>query len=497
MRRNVERHASTDTTPRGLLNVVSAGYDTQMNMRKIVVQVLLWVAVSGWTLARVALAQGVDPPAVRPPDALFNLGPLGARCRIIHDDSGVLIELVEVDAGAPLARAGARVGMRWVGVARERFAAKVDPLYQIASELELRLAGKAAPTLVIRGQNESLAVTCEALGARWESALQVRAIKALSRLQVSSSERMRDPSADPGSFPTAFNSVESKVAAAAMVGLALIAAGGGPSGEHAPILRGIATFISSAVLDTSRIAGGANTSQANWCLGFGALFLAEYIAHKDDKTARRRLEEVVNRLVANQEANGGWAHGPGGANALGYTDFVAVTAVCLAGLGGARRIGITVDPGCIRRAQTYIEGTASPEGAIGYSMRAGQVGMPEPGRAGATLVAWSALMHQDDLVTKTKAFLTRELAGLPEGHASPMYHMAFGAWGSSIAGCSKPFLQMYRREILLAMRHDGSFFPRPSRERLETDRMMGEGWVAGAYLLAWSVAEQNRFKLYR
>jgi hypothetical protein len=37
-----------------------------------------------------------------------------------------------------------------------------------------------------------------------------------------------------------------------------------------------------------------------------------------------RLFEVAKKLEANQEASGGWAHGPGGPNALGYLELEIV-----------------------------------------------------------------------------------------------------------------------------------------------------------------------------
>lgn len=455
-------------------------------------------------LAQVAQAQLTTPPAARPPGA-FNLGPLGARAKLITVDGAPALELIEVDRRGALDEAKLEAGEVIIGVGRKVFPKDKDPIYLIGEQVVRLLAARGDQQLLVQLKSPSkrpryAQLPIEGLGSGWEAELREDSYKALFKLMASSKDKEDDPRVVVGSFKTEFNSIESKVAVSALAGLAIFAGGGGPRGDWSSPLRTIKGFLNNnATRDSFGEKGGSpNRSQVNWPLGFAAMTLAEYIAHKPDRTAKKRLERICAMLAANQETTGGWAHGPGGPNSLGYTDLVACTVVCLAGMSAAKRAGVKVDENAISKAVEYVKRSAGSEGQIGYSPRGGQVGMPEPGRAAAALVAFAALKQlRKPLPTKTRGWLKNNLTGLCEGHASPMYHMAFGGWGAQLAGAGKAYRKLFHLEVIMARKPDGLFYPRPSKEQVKVDTMMGSGWATSAYLIAWNMCEANRFRSFR
>lgn len=442
-------------------------------------------------LVILAVTVAADPPSTpadrRVEGAAYNLGVLGARGKLVADGPGRAIELAELDKGGSLDRAGLAVGDRVVMVDGAALPADQDPFYFVAAALEKRLRVKAEqrlPLVAMRGLEKLVFnASVMGLGPDWAGAMRRASAEMLATKLLTKD----------GCYETTYNSNDSKVAVASMAGLAMIAMGGSAKGEYSAGLRAIRGYVveKAGVEDMKPGAPGANTNQVNWSLGFGTLFLAEWIAGREDKGALRRLGELCAAIEANQEANGGWAHGPGGPNRLGYTDFAAVTALVLAGYGAAGQVKAPVKAAVVERGIAYLAGTAGTGGAIGYSQRDGQKGMEEPGRAGAALVAF-ALNRQGKhaLVPAIGTFLGDHLAGLPEGHASPMFHIAFGALGASTAGRYPAFAKLYAYELLLARNADGTFFPRPSPESASganSDPPMGKAWPTAAYLLAWSL----------
>lgn len=459
----------------------------------------LALALAAPSAALSAFAQDLGGPVDRP-KAAFNLGPLGARAKIVSGPGGkgLALELTEIDGGSPLdeTRPKLEQGDQIVAVDRQPLAGKQDALYQLARAIRTRLAGRGKkmplPLTVQRG-TRSFQVTAvlQGRGRNWSAVLRAESFKHITKLM----------DAEDG-FKTDFNSKVSKVAAASMVGLAAFAAGGGPRGAHSTLLRGIRNFVAANAGQERSGRGGANASQLNWSLGFATLFLSEYVAQKGkDSGAVKVLQKLCEQIAQSQETNGGWAHGPGGPNSLGYTDLSAVTVLVLAGYGGSKRVGVKVRDDVMEKGLRYLMETSGASGTIGYSARGGQKGMDGCGRTSAGLIAFLACgKAKDPFVQKMRDYIVPQLVMLPEEHASPMYQIAFGGLGASLCkGGSKEFLKLYELELLLAIKHDGTFYPRPSKENVKADYMMGPAWPTGAYLLAWSAVTARRptFKILR
>src|SRR5581483_8208884 len=120
-----------------------------------------------------------------------------------------------------------------------------------------------------------------------------------------------------GSFPTELGGKTGKVVVTSLSALALMAAGGADDA-----VAKAANYVMSkcGAPDDSGLKmggmGGGNWNQENWELGYGALFLGEYAKKSRRPDVKTKLFEVAKKLETNQEASGGWAHGPGGPNAL-------------------------------------------------------------------------------------------------------------------------------------------------------------------------------------
>ena len=73
------------------------------------------------------------------------------------------------------------------------------------------------------------------------------------------------------------------------------------------------------------------------------MFLAECYACHKDPTLKAKIQEVVRLLEGSQEDTGGWAHGPGGPNSLGYLELEVMSNLAVTALGLAKRIGCKVN----------------------------------------------------------------------------------------------------------------------------------------------------------
>jgi len=428
----------------------------------------------------------------------YNLGPLGARAEVVPKNQRPTYKLstgqsaltvVSVVDGQPGQLAGLAAGDVILGTAAGIFTDKLDPVYQLAAAIEPLFARPKVGTLALSvwrgGKVIPLSVSLGGHGPKWADTLADASLTYLVGQQDSD-----------GSFPSAMISNNAKVAVTALSGLALIAAEGirGPRASAIALAKDY--LLTAAGVENERAGGGlggaGNWSQVNWSLGYGTLFLAEYAAQTQDPAVLARLAELCQQIAKNQETNGGWAHGPGGPNALGYTDFAAVTNVVLAGYGAAGKVKVALAPTVIAKATSYLVATASGDGGIGYSQRDGQRGMGDPGRTAATMFAFAMTGQTGNpFFGRMASYFKRHLAEVPEGHASPVYHFGFGALGAYEAGLERDFLAVFRPELLMARNADGSFAPRPSQEqkmmRSSSDGSMGACWTTGSYLLVWNL----------
>lgn len=473
----------------------------------------LTAAVGLLALALPAQAQRGGNPFGQKQTLGYALGPLAGKGQLIDGKERATyqlttgqsaIKVVSLESGQLGQQAGLQVGDVILGVGGSTFTDKTAATYQLAIYIERMLASSRGGKLPLRvwrgGKVTMLKVPIKGQGRKWASKLIGGSFDYLLSQQDSS-----------GKFGSSMSSNNAHVATTSICGLALIAAGARPGqGKLGEALVKAKDFLVQTAGVESRMGMGGrggtgtpgmggrmggNWSQVNWSLGYGGLFLAEYFAHTGDPAVKTKLLQIKAAIEKNQETNGGWAHGPGGPNALGYTDFAAVSNVCLAAYGAIVKVTkAEANPAVIGKAINYLVGTASGSGGIGYSQRRGQKGHGDPGRTAGAILGFSLCgKTSHPFFRRMTSYFKSNMADVPDGHASPMYHFGMGALGAAKCGASKAFQQMFKYELLMARQTDGSFSARPSKEDKmwgrKSDSMQGPSWATGTYLLAWTITK--------
>ena len=125
---------------------------------------------------------------------------------------------------------------------------------------------------------------------------------------------------------------------------------------------------------------GANWNQENWGWVHAGIFLGELHHSSPDEAVAALLQRIVDALQENQETSGGFAHGPGGPNALGYVELNIMAGYVLGGLGLAQQAGCQIETKVVDRLLEYLQ-ASSNGGGVGYSTKSGQKGQ---GNIGST-----------------------------------------------------------------------------------------------------------------
>jgi len=232
--------------------------------------------------------------------------------------------------------------------------------------------------------------------------------------------------------------------------------------------------------------GGANWNQTNWGLAYAAMFLGELHARTPDRAVLDALHFCAKKLVRNQEASGGWAHGPGGRNALGYIELNIVTGLALCGLGVAQQFGFSVPKDCLDRAEAYLRASSGGDGGVGYSTSPGQKGRGNIGRTAGAWIGYLALGRgKSAWGRKMGNYVRRNSDKVLGGHASLMQHIQLAGIAAHAQGKARAFWKAMQRDLVLARAPDGSFQPRPWHESLamgsNTDVSTGEVWTTASW----------------
>ncbi len=457
----------------------------------------------------------------------FNMGMLGGECkelgqtesRALGLNSGqTSLQVTQLNSGQLGQRSGLVIGDQIVDIAGRVISDKQTGVYQLARAMDRALCARRGATLVLgvlRG-GRAVKVTVKMPGLGPHATSCPKRCRHCAALLKKSFDFVLGRQKEDGSFPTLVGGNNGMVATTAITGLALLAASAKPSGAMASAIGKAKDFLVKTVGKESTFGGlggrgsgadmggqlqgaggGGNWSQVNWSLGYGALFLSEYLARTGDAAVRQKLVWVCRQIEANQEANGGWSHGPGGANALGYTDFAAVTNVVLSGYGAAGRVKIKLQPKTVSKAINYLVGTAAADGGIGYSQRSGQKGHGDAGRTGGSVLAFGLCrQNRHPFFGKMVGYFTKNMDQVPEGHASAVHHFGMASLACfQLSGAWKRFNEHFRYELVSARNPDGSFTPRPSSESasmgINSDRTTGPCWATGTYLLAWNLPRGN------
>ena len=311
---------------------------------------------------------------------------------------------------------------------------------------------------------------------------------------------LKDAMGGDGIFQVGPASNNQHVVTSSLAGLAWH--GAGKKKKYAKPLQTVASFVAKSAGQSDGFParrGGANWNQTNWPLSYGSVFLAELIGSDRHKKHRKDLKRMVAALAKNQEESGGWAHGPGGPNALDYLELEIMSNYALAGLGMARRAGIQIDEGKAGKGLEYVKSCTSG-GGVAYSTRPGQAGHGDPGRTAGAWWAFRQLGRKGKVAGQMKGFFQRRLDELPEGHVSPAMHILAGGVASAMAGKANyaKFWKIYRPYIMAARSWDGAFDARPTAEsrqlRSNSDRGCGKPFVTAHFAICMQLA-QGRYKL--
>jgi hypothetical protein len=437
-------------------------------------------------------------------DETHNLGFLGAKGTVLtrkecpalgKGAAGIRIEkLLEV---SPARGAGLSVGDVVLAVDGRALKAKEAPVLGLVAGIEAAISRKpGAPVLtVLRGQRPvkvkiplgvagSHAKTCPR-GCRRCWAVTAAALEYLKKAQTGD-----------GSWGFTTGSQNGQVAVASLAGLAFLASGSTPSkGPYAPQIGKAVKFVTRACKGPGRFPGAGagakgNWNQENWKWGFAGMFLAEAHRCSPKPDLAETLQTVCRTIARNQEQSGGWAHGPGGPNALGYLELEIVSNYVLSALGCCRQLGLEIDMECVQKALKFIEATGPGDGGVGYSTRPGQKGHGEAGRTGGAIVAFTTLgFRRHPFCQKMGRYLLRRMRDLPHGHVSPMMHLWFGSLACHNQGPAhvKRFWKEFRTVFMAARRPDGAFDSWPTRETVQlhanSDRQMGLAWSTASLAL--------------
>jgi membrane-associated protease RseP (regulator of RpoE activity) len=459
---------------------------------------------------------------------LFNLGLLGAKAegvgyvtrpaRPLPRDFGRVggaREPEDADAGptrlrvtilfpkGPAQKAGLRLGDVIVGIGEATF--DKGALGPLAQALVAAEAGERGGVLTLLVEREGERLTIEAkIPPGGEAAARPTEGKARDDMVKAACRWLASRQLGTGGFRETLAGRNGAVVQAATAGLAWLAGGSDlRRGSHRKNVRLAMNFVieHAGIEDwpTGLGAPGAvgppggrgltfSTDQTNWGLAHAAIFLGELHARSPSRVLGKELHRIATTLAERQEATGGWAHGPGGANALGYVELNIVTALALSGLGLASQSGWEPPEAVIEKAEAYLEASGSPDGGVGYSTANGQRGFGNIGRtAGAWLGMVGLGLRDRPWSRKMEAWTAANVDAVLGGHASLMQHILLAGVAAQALGetVQERFWAKLERDLVLARAPDDSFQPRPWHESLlmgsNTDVEFGEVWTTAAW----------------
>ncbi|MBI2923917.1 MAG: hypothetical protein HYY18_22895 [Planctomycetes bacterium] len=442
-------------------------------------------------------------PAFAETDA-FNLGVLGAEGLPIRKPAeelklprgSVAIQVTNILEGTPAQGGGLEKGDIIVGVGPTFLSKKMDPIYQFVDLLEQASSRKDAQvTLSIsrEGKPQAIKLKLPSLGAH--AAQCPVGCARCEKLVEESLQFLVSQQAADGSFPIGLGGTNGQVVVTCLAGLAMLASGSTPKeGPYAENIQKAAAWVAENCGKERDMMGerpgGANWNQTNWAYGYSPLFLCEVYRLDPTPELEQRLTEIMQQIEKNQEASGGWAHGPGGPNALNYLELQIVGNFCLSSLGALKRSGFKPSQQVIDKGIAYMIDTSGGDGGIGYSNHPGQKGMGDPGRTALGILGMSLLEQQKHpFYARMSSFFKRTIKDLTTGHVSPVQHYVSAGFACMWLGTAywKEFMEQFRLEILAARRPDGTFSARPTEEskalHSNTDRELGACWTTASYAL--------------
>lgn len=413
-----------------------------------------------------------------PQDSAQDVGPERLKIEILYPEG-------------PATRAGLQLGDVLVGAGGKNF--KKGSFEPLARALEKALATDGNATLKLDVERDGKVLKLEAeiegLGKTLKKPTSDAARAQLGRRAL---DWLAARQREDGGFPQTLSGQNGSVVQACVAGLAWIAGGSDlEDGPHADNVRRARRFVVENVGATSAVRpeGGANWNQENWGWVHAGIFLGELHAHSPSPELETDLDKVVAGIQAGRETSGGYAHGPGGPNALGYVELNIVSGLALCGLGLAQRAGRSIDEDGIDAMMEYLEASSSG-GGVGYSTKDGQVGQGNIGRSAVTWLGYRNVGRgKSKMAGQMAGYVKRNAGEVLGGHASLMQHVLLAGVAAQAqgGGAEKNFWSSLRRDMVLALAPDGSFQPRPWHETLSmasnSDVSFGEVWTTASWAI--------------
>jgi hypothetical protein len=298
---------------------------------------------------------------------------------------------------------------------------------------------------------------------------------------------------EDGGFPETLCGLGGAVVQTSVAGLAWLATGStAAQGPHALNVAKARAFVAKnagvkSALDAARPAGGPNHNQENWAWCHAALFLGELCLREPTEELKADLRRCSEAIVKNQEATGGWAHGPGGPNGLGYVELNIMAGLALGGLGLAKQCGVEPSADAVRKAVDYVEASSSG-GGVGYSTNPGQKGQGNIGRSAGCWLGYRALgLEKRRACDAMRSYAARSIGEVLGGHASLMQQTFLAGVAAAALGAEpqRKFWAELADDVVLARAPDGSFQPRPWHESVamgsNSDVSTGEVWTTACW----------------
>lgn len=433
----------------------------------------------------------------------FNLGPIGARGMPSRD--GIVVNALWPDG--PAAAAGLKVDDVIIKAGRSETSGEDEKaLYALAEEID-SVENKRKPELVLtvlrNGSEEEIVIELEKLGKF--SSKGAKGNDKVEELIKVGLEWIAAKQESNGSWYTQLGGQNGTVTVTALSALALMADGSTASkGKYKTQIRKACDYVMETVGKEqsfggrSGFGGGGNWNQTNWSWGYGGIFLAEcYAATKSINGLKAKLTEIAETIAANQESTGGWAHGPGGPNALNYLELEIMSNYVLTALGMIDAAGVDgVDGDVIEKGCEYIAKCSGRDGGVGYSTRQGQQGWGNTNRTAGAIAAFDACGKKSHAhFSRMVSYFKRNVSPLAGAHGSMLQGFFLGAVAAEKLGIYGDFWESIVWEVQLLRCPDGSFTHRPTEETLmmgtNSDLTLGQNWTTPTILLTLMMENGN------
>ena len=435
----------------------------------------------------------------------YNLGPIGGKATLDPkpgSGAGSGLDVAKVLEDCPGAKGGLMVGDVIIGAPKDF---GPNAYHELGEAIEAAEAQRKAKNAVVEltvlrgGAEKTLEITVPNYG---KDAGDFPGGKMRDAIVDESLKWLDEQQQGDGGWQCHLSGENGRVVMTSLCGMAFMAAGNtAAKGPYKKNVENAAKFVMANIGQESAFgsgSGGANWNQTNWGLGYGGIFLSEVQHASPVKGVDKKLEWVAETILANMEDSGGFAHGPGGPNALGYLELEIVSNYCVAALGGAKANGIDVDEHKIEKALDYIQKCGGGKGGVGYSTRQGQVGWGDPGRTAGAIMAFGATGHDGDPYYKSMVgFMQANLRDIIDGHVSPtMHHLSCAAacWREGKKTWEK-YWDAQRHECTMLRNPDCTFTARPTKESAQMGRNndldIGTVWNTAHWVIILCLEKDN------